>query len=88
MFARKKPVKIEYYPCEKKYLDKIMEWSTEERPIESSCMETTDGEITLWITTLEGLHQATKKDVIIKGVDNEVYPCKKDIFEKTYDYEK
>ena len=46
------------------------------------------GEITLWITTLEGLYQATKKDVIIKGVDNEVYPCKKDIFKKTYDYEK
>ena len=27
---------------------------------------------------------ATKEDYLIKGVNGELYPCKKDIFEKTY----
>jgi len=33
MKAKKKPVEIEFYPCELEYLDDIMEWSTDERPI-------------------------------------------------------
>lgn len=37
------------------------------------------------IETLEGNHKARVGDYIIKGVDGEFYPCKKDIFEKTYD---
>ena len=36
------------------------------------------------VNTLEGVMIATKKDYLIKGVDNELYPCKIDIFEKTY----
>lgn len=36
------------------------------------------------IKTLEGNMIATKEDYLIKGVNGEVYPCKKDIFEKTY----
>ena len=37
------------------------------------------------IKTLEGIHHASKGDYIIKGVNGEFYPCKPDIFEKTYD---
>ena len=37
------------------------------------------------IPTLEGEHLATPGDWIIKGVHGEFYPCKPDIFEKTYD---
>lgn len=37
------------------------------------------------IPTLEGTMKATKLDWIIKGVNNEFYPCKPDIFEKTYE---
>jgi hypothetical protein len=37
------------------------------------------------IPTLEGEHIATEGDWIIKGVNNEFYPCKPDIFEKTYE---
>ena len=36
------------------------------------------------IKTLEGNMMATKEDYLIKGVNGELYPCKKDIFEKTY----
>ena len=36
------------------------------------------------IQTLEGEHIASIGDMIIKGVNGEHYPCKPDIFEKTY----
>ena len=39
------------------------------------------------IGTLEGNMQVTKGDYIIKGVTGEFYPCKPDIFEKTYELE-
>jgi len=39
----------------------------------------------LTIPTLEGNMQAMKNDWIIKGVNGEFYPCKPDIFEKTYE---
>jgi len=42
----------------------------------------------LEITTLEGTHSYDpEKDVLIRGVKGELYPCKKDIFEQTYEYE-
>lgn len=37
------------------------------------------------IKTLEGVMTADKDDWIIKGVSGELYPCKPDIFEKTYE---
>lgn len=40
---------------------------------------------TLIIKTLEGDMKASKDDYIIKGVHGEYYPCKPDIFEKTYE---
>ena len=39
----------------------------------------------LYIDTLEGTHHAAYGDFIIKGVHGEFYPCKPDIFEKTYE---
>lgn len=39
----------------------------------------------LKIETLEGLMIATKGDYIIKGVQGEFYPCKPDVFAKTYE---
>ncbi len=38
-----------------------------------------------YIETLEGEMEAKKNDWIIKGVSGEFYPCKPDIFEKTYE---
>lgn len=40
------------------------------------------------IPTLEGNYIFTPNDVLIVGVKGELYPCKKDIFEITYDIEK
>lgn len=40
---------------------------------------------TLLIRTLEGDHIASVVDYIIKGIKGEIYPCKPDIFEKTYE---
>lgn len=39
----------------------------------------------VFIPTLEGVMKANKGDYIIKGVNGEFYPCKPDIFAKTYD---
>lgn len=37
------------------------------------------------IKTLEGTMTANTGDYIIKGVQGEIYPCKPDIFEATYE---
>lgn len=39
----------------------------------------------LKINTLEGVMKANVGDYIIKGVNGEFYPCKQDIFKKTYE---
>lgn len=39
----------------------------------------------VYIQTLEGTMTASKGDYIIKGINGEFYPCKPDIFAKTYD---
>jgi hypothetical protein len=44
----------------------------------------TDGSF-INIKTLEGTMKATVGDFIIRGVNGEHYPCKPDIFEKTYE---
>ena len=41
-----------------------------------------------WIDTLEGGYVVCPGDWIITGVKGEVYPCKSDIFEMTYEKEK
>lgn len=37
------------------------------------------------IVTLEGELTVSRGDFIIRGVNGELYPCKPDIFEKTYE---
>ncbi|NLH34482.1 MAG: hypothetical protein GX453_00340 [Lactococcus chungangensis] len=37
------------------------------------------------IRTLEGVMEISNNDFIIKGVNGEFYPCKPEIFEKTYE---
>lgn len=44
-----------------------------------------EGANTLTIKTLEGVMTANLGDWIIKGLSGEFYPCKPDIFEKTYE---
>ena len=39
------------------------------------------------IKTLEGVMRCEFGDIVIKGVNGELYPCKPDIFKKTYEVE-
>ncbi len=80
---RKKPVVIEAVQWKGNNDIEIMEfmknnclrWQTEHDPDKKE----------LIIHTLEGDHHANINDWIIKGVHGEYYPCKPDIFEKTYE---
>ncbi|MES9681709.1 hypothetical protein ABWK22_02090 [Gottfriedia acidiceleris] len=44
-----------------------------------------EGNVFFEIETLEGTMKASLGDYIIKGVNGEFYPCKPDIFDKTYE---
>lgn len=39
----------------------------------------------LFIDILEGVYHVSINDWVIRGVNGELYPCKPDIFEKTYE---
>jgi hypothetical protein len=60
------------------YVDR---WAVE--AFQSGVIYFKDGE--MYIKTLEGDHHVSVGDYVIRGVNNELYPCKPDIFEKTYD---
>ena len=49
------------------------------------CYETNTTPEMLEISTLEGTICASRNDWIIRGIQGEFYPCKPDIFEKTYE---
>ena len=76
MKYRKKPVVIEAREYTRNGLEaeQVAEWC--------GGSQTADGCI---IETLEGDHLAQYGDMIIKGVAGEFYPCKPDIFWKTYE---
>lgn len=52
------------------------------KPVTVQAYKTTE---TIRIETLEGIMTASPGDYIITGVNGEQYPCKPDIFEKTYE---
>ena len=86
---KKKPVIIEAFLWTKRPdQTEDPEWIVEaikkdEVRIEESL--TAAGGIQMHIKTLEGTMTASVGDYIIKGVKGELYPCKPDIFELTYD---
>ena len=54
----------------------------------SSARQNTEGFTTEWsllIDSREGIMRAEIGDYIIKGVNGEFYPCKPDVFAKTYE---
>lgn len=77
MKYRKKPVVIEAF---KWMYDEVPQWWTELKDLK---IEVQSGSV--FIQTLEGTHEARPGDFIIQGVKGEVYPCKPDIFEMTYE---
>ena len=89
--AKKKPVVIEFIQFNgNTNRDEICKWIGKDLKIEvfsDSAYEAGMGApyFSIFIPTLEGVMRADPYDYIIKGVNGEFYPCKPDIFEKTYD---
>ena len=87
MKYRKKPVEIEAFRFEGKLEERnYPDWILE--GIASKHIEVCEGVVyppTMHIKTLEGIMRADLGDYIIKGVKGEIYPCKPDIFEMTYE---
>ncbi|MEN1893151.1 hypothetical protein [Staphylococcus nepalensis] len=81
--ARKKPIEIEFieYTDDINIVD-LYDWSNDQIEI---VFEIDTLQKRLYINTLEGDMLVNKGDYIIKGINNELYPCKPDIFHKTYE---
>lgn len=88
MRYRKRPVVIEAIQYTGRNRDEILDFigdafdSYRQRGYEQS---TGNREHILFIKTLEGVMEASVGDFIIRGIDGEFYPCKPDIFKKTYE---
>lgn len=84
---RKKPVVIEAFCWTgDEHQSEDPEWICE--AIKNGLVYFTDNsteQVKLHIRTLEGDMTADLGDYIIKGVKGEIYPCKPDIFELTYE---
>lgn len=81
---RKKPVEIE--------AEQFIVWKQNDCPAFIEIHNVTfpvykkeNGEPYIVIPTLEGKHIASNLDWVIKGIKGELYPCKPDIFERTYE---
>lgn len=86
MKYRKKPVIIEAFQCNGSNALEICAWVNKELPPQANVIARMSwSEEILTIRTLEGNMNAGPGDWIIKGVNGEFYPCKPDIFEKTYE---
>ena len=79
----KKPVVVEAEELIPANIIKIANWITETNDV-SFKTDDNDNIVGLIIPTLEGNMTASIGDYIIKGVSGEFYPCKADIFHKTY----
>lgn len=86
MKFRKKPVEVEamqYMGGKDNNLRAIQEFMGEGKLTISFKQSDIDPDII--IHTLEGDMRASESDMIIKGIRGEFYPCKLDIFDKTYE---
>ncbi len=90
---RKRPVVIEAFQ-----MTEERRWDNNDWPGWLGLAWNTDGEGSLFIDrdhnedrsklcigTLEGVHKVSWNDWIIQGVKGEIYACKPDIFEATYE---
>jgi hypothetical protein len=95
-FYRKKPIVIEAFQMTEQARQDIDSWPA--WLMEAWCKDhselgalypedfpDSDGRDRLRIMTLEGNQLVSFDDWIIRGIHGEIYPCKPDIFEKTYE---
>ena len=74
---RKKPIVVDVFQW---LMDDVPEWITS--AIRANKI---NFDLRMIISTPEGEMLASPGDYIIKGVNGELYPCKPDIFEQTYE---
>lgn len=77
MKYRKKPIVIEAIKYERDHIGRMQDFCDRLR------YNPHDNEY--YVDTLEGCMKVADGDFIIKGVNGEFYPCKADIFHKTYE---
>ncbi|KAB1659361.1 hypothetical protein F8O09_05400 [Pseudoclavibacter sp. CFCC 11306] len=91
---RKRPVEIEAMILKRDNVDDVARWCGGRVLRESKASDPTDVYVALEIPTLEGVMRAETRDptglyshgdAVIRGVNGEFYPCKPDIFAKTYE---
>jgi hypothetical protein len=84
---RKKPVIIEAMQfTDLDSYSEIIAWMKSSGDTSALADEVKYSTPVMLIQTLEGTMAANPGDWIIRGVKNEFYPCKPDIFEATYDF--
>lgn len=86
---RKKPVEVEAVQYNGYNFDDIKKFVGKDCIVSYKGIDFVNGMLIncydISIHTKEGLMHVSPKDYIIKGVNGEFYPCKPDIFIKTYD---
>lgn len=82
---RKKPVEVEVWLFNRENLETAESWVR--KYSDKMVLFSQYGGEKIWIEikTLEGVMKASEGDYIIKGINGELYPCKPDIFIKTYE---
>ena len=90
--ARKKPIEVEAFQMTKERRWDNSDWPVwlhqawQKDPQEGSFWCNTESpHEELYLGTLEGIHEVSWGDWIVKGVEDELYPVKPGIFEKTYE---
>lgn len=84
---RKKPVVIEAIPCNRALQSAEKDWASLPDWMVSAydAGQVIFGDGQIHIKTLEGTMVGEREDWIIQGIAGELYPCKPEIFEQTYE---
>lgn len=89
MKYKKKPIEIEAVKAGNDGFEEMPDWLNEAiatgKVIPISPMGSNTGFIGFKVQTLEGIMQGNRGDYLIRGVEGELYPCKGNVFEKTYE---
>lgn len=81
---RKRPIEIEAYRFDNRVTNQPPHWLWVSMNDGNVRVET-NPVLAMFIHTLEGEMRADEGDWIIQGIQGEIYPCKPDIFEETYE---
>ncbi|MBV7387908.1 hypothetical protein KRX11_04495 [Pasteurellaceae bacterium TAE3-ERU1] len=81
MYYRKKPVIIKAHKVE--YLTDLPDWIAKDPRVKINLFAIDVPRIV--IKTLEGDMAVHHGDYIVQGIKGELYPCKPDVFEETYE---